>query len=269
MNKHLPKLIINIDDFGPSSEVSQRTLAAFKASRVTRASALVNHPWPCGLAEQVHRSSIPLGIHLNISSGRSVCAKNLVPSLVDESGVFLSKNISFNLKHIEEKHLRKEFEAQIELAPHLGFQPSHLDNHRPEIYLHPNLFSICIELAKKYSIPLRNPLRGMNLTQLESISKTYGLGGSKRLLALQCHYDQMFRQNNIVCADTFINDTARPGFLSYFDQALKASKGPIIELCVHLEGNIGAQKQEFLMSKYFEKIVSRKLEIMNSKHIHR
>jgi predicted glycoside hydrolase/deacetylase ChbG (UPF0249 family) len=70
--------------------------------------------------------------------------------------------------------LKAEFRAQIENFRQFGIEPSHLDNHRPEIYLNYDLFKVVIELAVEFKLPIRMPFDAAFAAGDQTLSQVSG-----------------------------------------------------------------------------------------------
>jgi len=101
------------------------------------------------------------GIHLNITWGKPLCAREEVPTLVDEQGTFLTKRrfaIRWLAGRINPVHLEHEWTCQIErfLAARLPLY--HLNVHQ-HIHALPGVMKTAQQLAQRHGVPfLRQPL---------------------------------------------------------------------------------------------------------------
>lgn len=157
--ENLVKIIVNADDFGPNPEVSRSILDAFEKKIVTSTSVIVNVQSAEQWIEELSRTSLPSGIHLNIFSGSPVSNPSTIASLVGSDGNFRRFSSIADMKaHIDAGELSKEFRAQIIRFKSFGLSPTHIDNHRQEIYFCPRLFCVVLDLAEEFSLPIRMPL---------------------------------------------------------------------------------------------------------------
>lgn len=245
------RVIITVDDFGPRSEVNERAFELFKASLVTRVSAIVNISWPAQTADRLKRENIPVGLHLNISSGRSLEPSNQIPSLTDSKGDFLPENRSQNLSHISSAEIAREFHAQLDHFYAMGLSLSHLDNHRPEIYFFPQLLDSALNLAKAENVPFRHPLRNFSAEDIRDLAQNYHCL-EKAILGLKAHYDDAVHFKGVSCPDYFISD----GSFGNFENALEAIQNRKIdgtcEIAIHLQGDLGASNFDFILSEDFQ-----------------
>jgi predicted glycoside hydrolase/deacetylase ChbG (UPF0249 family) len=175
-------LIVNADDFGMSQAVNQGIVKTFKDGLVRSTSLLVNMPetkQAVLLAKKL--KTLEVGIHLNITEGFSVSPPEEVYLLADGSGRF-----NFNVKNIPEsmrvlkrlvetdpqtlRQISLEFENQINQFNQFGLNLSHINIHHYISLLHPKLFEIYINTAKKFGVAYRGICRPM-LDLLNSSSK--------------------------------------------------------------------------------------------------
>lgn len=129
----MPGLIINADDLGYSPAVNRAIDDLFRVGLVTSTSLLVNQVASEEGAEIARRSpQLSVGVHLNLSRGRPLLAAELVPSLVDENGVFCDPRLLFRralLGQIRWYEAAAELEAQVEWTLARGVHIDNLDTH--------------------------------------------------------------------------------------------------------------------------------------------
>lgn len=170
------RLIINADDFGPNPRTVDAVVRAATEGCLTSTSALVNLGDLASALARLARSGIGVGAHLNATSGRPLSDPRDIPSLVGSDGAFLGRE-EFRLRagSIDPRHLRIEFAAQVDRLRNLGVEPTHLDNHHPEIYLYPRLFQVVVDLARELALPMRMPF-AMSASPLTStMARDFGL----------------------------------------------------------------------------------------------
>ena len=61
------------------------------------------------------------------------------------------------LNNFDFNEVRNEWQAQIEAFIATGHRPDHLDSHHHSSYSDPKLFTVMLELAQKYDLPIRLP----------------------------------------------------------------------------------------------------------------
>jgi len=133
-------LIVNADDFGLNKEVNNGIIDSFINGCVTSASLMTTEEGFEDAVEKIKQnSSLDIGIHLNITSGK-VKKKLLL--------LFL-KRILFKEKL--KKEIYDEFDNQIKRAIDNGIRISHLDTDK-HLHIFPFILKILIDLSKKYKI---------------------------------------------------------------------------------------------------------------------
>ncbi|MET3696339.1 hypothetical protein SAMN05877753_103418 [Bacillus oleivorans] len=145
------KLIVNADDFGYSEGVNHGIMEAFYHGVVTSATLMVNMPGAGhAFALKQANPSLGVGIHLVLTCGKPLCED--VSSLMNEEGYF-QKGKNF-LDEAEPEEIRKELTAQFTRFVEQGGLPTHIDSHH-HVHAHEKVSPIVIEIAKKYSLPIR------------------------------------------------------------------------------------------------------------------
>jgi chitin disaccharide deacetylase len=151
--------IISADDFGISPGVNHAIIEAHNNGFLTHTSLFA-----CGdyTEEAVqlalpHTGKLHIGLHINLSIGKSVLGYDRIPLLVTEEGSFKYGFASLLLKcssgsNALRQQIHDEIEAQIIRLQQLGVTISHMDGHR-HIHMIPVIWNIVTELAAKYHIP--------------------------------------------------------------------------------------------------------------------
>jgi predicted glycoside hydrolase/deacetylase ChbG (UPF0249 family) len=139
--------------------VVEGILQAHQQGIVTSTTAMMNMP---GIEDALRRTQsypeLGMGVHLVFSAWRPLLPPEQIPSLVDTDGAFLSqKAIWARPEAIQRDELRAELTAQIErFQAWTGRAPDHLDYHH-FVHSHPLFFTVYIELAVQWSLPIRAP----------------------------------------------------------------------------------------------------------------
>lgn len=154
-------LIINADDFGLSDGVTEGIIQAWRDGVVTSTSVMINiegAPERVAATHAVH-PDLPIGLHLNITTGSPVLPPEEVPTLVDENGEFYTdKTIIEHLPDVSPDELRAELHAQAKLLVASGDQFDHIDYHQHMLALYTPFYPLVVELAQEYGVPVRHPV---------------------------------------------------------------------------------------------------------------
>jgi predicted glycoside hydrolase/deacetylase ChbG (UPF0249 family) len=144
-------LIINADDFGLSASVNRGIIEAHFFGTVSSTTLMCNMP---GFREAVSlANAIPtlgVGLHFNLTYGKPVSKKWIVPSLINHKGIF-----SRNSKKWRPEEIALELEAQFSRLAATGLKPTHLDSHH-HIHIDSKLvYQAMKHLAIREHIPMR------------------------------------------------------------------------------------------------------------------
>ena len=154
-------LILNADDFGLTTGVTEGICRAWEEGVLTSTSAMINIE---GAPERIASAHarfprLPIGLHLNISQGSPVLPPEQIPSLVNDAGQFYSLNeLLSRLPSISRKELSAELNAQARLLRAIGINFDHLDYHQMVVALYTPFFPAVRELARQYRVPVRLPV---------------------------------------------------------------------------------------------------------------
>ncbi len=154
-------LIINADDFGLSDGVTAGIIRAWRDGVVTSTTALINIDGAADrvLAADAAYPELPIGLHLNITTGKPVLAPEQVPSLVNPMGCFFETEAVFaRFPEIKLAELRAELWAQADLMIRCGVMFDHLDYHQHLLALYAPFYHLVRELAAFYQVPVRQPV---------------------------------------------------------------------------------------------------------------
>ena len=168
----MKRLIVNADDLGISLETNRAIADSFQRGIVTSASLLVNMS---GFASAVQVSEehpdLQVGLHLCLTSGRSLLPAEDVPLLVDSqrrfrhSFVGLWRLLRSRDRQIALVQIAAEVHAQWERARQHGVSLGHVDSHQ-HVHMLPALFPVVAELARQARVPLRVPDEPWRITSL-------------------------------------------------------------------------------------------------------
>jgi predicted glycoside hydrolase/deacetylase ChbG (UPF0249 family) len=123
---------------------------------VTSTSLLANGAAFAEAVELVRKTEgLGVGVHLNLSDGPPVAAREAVPTLVNASGEFEGGSDGLLLKiatrGLSMRDVETEWEAQIAKIRAAGIEPTHLDGHK-HVHMLPGLFEIALRLARRHGI---------------------------------------------------------------------------------------------------------------------
>ena len=152
----MKNLIVNADDLGWTEGVNRGIAEAHRNGIVTSASLLANGKAFAGAV--VLLRAIPglgAGVHLNLSDGEPVAARERVKSLVNDAGSLKGGPESLLLRSAGRSlaldEVEREWDAQIRKVREAGIQPTHLDGHK-HVHMLPGLFEMALRLAKRHGI---------------------------------------------------------------------------------------------------------------------
>jgi len=149
----LKQLIVNADDLGLTPGVNRGILRAFQDGIVTSASLLVTgSAFDHAVALARQNPDLDIGLHLTLVEERAVLGRELIPTLVDETGRFPRTSGEFFrrafLGRISWDEVEREIAAQIARFQKTGLQLSHLDSHQ-HVHMFPRVFQIVTRVAKR------------------------------------------------------------------------------------------------------------------------
>ncbi|TWD19033.1 MULTISPECIES: ChbG/HpnK family deacetylase [unclassified Sphingobium] len=152
-------LIVNCDDVGSSHSANVAAFRAMTYGIATSASLMVPCPWAVEAARMFE--GLPLGVHLTLTSehpGYRWRSLTGVASLRDADG-FLPATTSLAVAQHDTESVRAECHAQIEAAIAWGVDVTHIDTHMDVLHASEALFSIYVDLAESFAVPIRLPLQ--------------------------------------------------------------------------------------------------------------
>jgi chitin disaccharide deacetylase len=149
-------LIVNADDLGWTEGVNRGISEAHRNGIVTSASLLANgRAFASGVELVRAMPRLQVGVHLNLSEGEPVAAREQVKSLVNEAGMLAGGPEGLLLRLARRglllEEVEREWDAQIRKVRGAGIQPTHLDGHK-HVHMLPGLFEIALRLAKRHGI---------------------------------------------------------------------------------------------------------------------
>jgi chitin disaccharide deacetylase len=153
-----PGLIVNADDLGIHPSINDGILSAHRHGIVSSATMLMTTPYLVETIREIRNSSLPVGIHLSLTLGKTIAGHSNVPDLVDDNSDFnltarriLLCSFSRDKERRTLPQIRREFEAQLSLARDHGIRATHADSHQ-HIHMNPAIFFVLEELLPRYGI---------------------------------------------------------------------------------------------------------------------
>lgn len=152
-------LIVNCDDVGSSHSANVAAFRAMTCGIATSASLMVPCPWSAEAARMF--KGLPIGIHLTLTSehpGYRWRSLTGAASLCDADG-FLPATTALAVAQHDSPDMLAECRAQIEAALSWGLDITHIDTHMDVLHANQALFSIYLDLAQQFAVPIRLPLQ--------------------------------------------------------------------------------------------------------------
>ena len=213
-------LIIHADDLGLSRSVNKATFSALKKGDINSASVMMT----CKHINEVGKLAIEnpeldLGLHLTVTSEwrdykwDGVSDSALIPSMIDSKGHLYDNKKKFVL-NANPSDLKKELQAQIDLAKSIGIKPTHIDSHEGALFFNQDLFKAYLEIGEVNKLPVFVP----------------------KLVA--AHFDKHFpKPKNVVIVENFYMaspDIKFSDWENYYINILNNLKPGLSEIIVHL-----------------------------------
>ena len=150
------KLIINSDDLGLSKSISDGIIEGIKEGVITSTSVMANMEYAeYAIKEAIENNIDCIGLHINLTKGKPIIPN---PNLTDINGDFLGQLSQINNTKLTYEDTYNEIKAQISLIDKYSegkIKLDHLDSHHM-ISENKNIRKAIIDIAKEYSIPIRN-----------------------------------------------------------------------------------------------------------------
>lgn len=148
------KIIFTADDFGMQESFNRAVFEAYTSGFLTSTCICANGGAYNSAVEEFlpKMAGVDLGVHLNIIEGKSLTP---CPLLTDKNGNFCHGFIGLFLNsHSTDFMAQVEIEARAQIEKILKDcgRITHINSH---IHTHaiPNIFNLCVKLAKEYNIP--------------------------------------------------------------------------------------------------------------------
>ncbi|QMS85149.1 ChbG/HpnK family deacetylase [Candidatus Xianfuyuplasma coldseepsis] len=145
-------LLLRADDLGYSPGINQGIAESVKCGLVKNVGLMVNVPSSKDGYELIKNEDVCLGLHVNITVGTPLTDPSLIPSLVDQNGLFICSK-AYRTRAFDtskRKEMALEVQAQYEeFIAITGRKPNYIESHA----VYPkNLVYVMKELSKKYDI---------------------------------------------------------------------------------------------------------------------
>ena len=179
MPANLPRVVINADEFGYSSEVNKAIEQALRMGRISSATLMANGPSineAIAMARQFPAASF--GIHLNLTEFAPLSSELGLKraGLVDGDGLFLGNLRSLRPSPSLLQACFDELDAQIHFLQANGIKLSHIDSHH-HIHTVAWLFPVIYRLQSKYRIrKVRNTMNVYSLSSERPLSVKLRIG---------------------------------------------------------------------------------------------
>jgi hopanoid biosynthesis associated protein HpnK len=171
-------LIVTADDFGLAPEVNQAVEQAHRNGILSAASLMVGaRASPDAVARARRMPSLRVGLHLVLTDGAPILARDRIPDLVNGAGSLrtdmVKAGVDIFLRPSVRRQMRAEIEAQFAAFRETGLQLDHVNSHH-HFHLHP---TVGAELLR---VGVENGMRGVRvpreprrlLRQIEPGTKT-------------------------------------------------------------------------------------------------
>jgi hopanoid biosynthesis associated protein HpnK len=152
----LKQLIVNADDLGLTPGVNRGILRGFQDGIVTSASLLVTgSAFEEAVALARQNPTLDIGLHLTLVEEPAVLGREVLPTLVDEtgrlprtSGEFFRRAV---LGRINWHEVEREVAAQIARFQETGLRLSHLDSHQ-----HLHMLPPVVQIVRRFTCGMNN-----------------------------------------------------------------------------------------------------------------
>lgn len=145
----MKRLIVNADDYGYTPGISAGIRRAHRDGIVTSTTVMMTMPGADGALNvlKARAPTLAVGVHLVLTAGTPFT----LPVFPERAGLVAA------LAELPAAALRAEWQAQIEAFLRAELPLTHLDSHHHAAYRHEKAFTVLMELAQHYGVPVRNP----------------------------------------------------------------------------------------------------------------
>jgi predicted glycoside hydrolase/deacetylase ChbG (UPF0249 family) len=161
----------------------------YKEKNLTSASLMVNANYTKDAVQKsLENPELKVGLHFNLTTGKSVLHPISLPLLVNQEGKFKNGFVKLLLLSIFKRQeflhqVEAEMKAQIEILKSFGISPSHIDGHRHIHYIF-GIFEIAKTLSKQYQISRIRIINESLLSTLK-LSPKFPISGLIKWLVLR------------------------------------------------------------------------------------
>jgi len=151
-------VILSCDDLGSCHAANVGVYEALRDGSATCASIMVPAPWAQHAAAS-YRPADDIGVHLTLNAEHPTYRWGPVtyaPSLLSGEGGF-PRDIDDLWEHADPDEVRRELIAQVNRAVAWGIDVTHLAPHLTAITLRPEFFTIYLDVACDFRLPIRLP----------------------------------------------------------------------------------------------------------------
>jgi hopanoid biosynthesis associated protein HpnK len=150
------KLIVTADDFGITHGVNEAIVRAYRRGIVTTTSLMVSSPaFESAIALARQHPDLNVGLHLNLTQGRSTCDPAVIPSLANSQGFTYDDPFKLAIAiargRVGANDLEREVRAQLEAALGTGLRLTHIDGHK-HVHVISQVLRVVCRLAPAYGI---------------------------------------------------------------------------------------------------------------------
>lgn len=151
----IKRLIVNADDFGLSERTNEGILEAWANGIVTSSTLMVTMDAMEHAVSGLSGCNLDVGLHIDLSWGKSVALSGDIPTLAGANGKFLGKKQLLKkliLNRVDSRDVKKEISLQIKKFKETGLELFHLDVHQ-HFHGFPVVMKSIVEVAKQENIP--------------------------------------------------------------------------------------------------------------------
>ena len=175
-------MIVNADDFGRHVRINEAVEKGVEMGVLRSATLMAGAAAFEDAAKRVRRlPKLGLGIHFTLVDGFPVLPPEEIPSLVDESGVFLPNYGAFSKRYakggVHLAEVRAELAAQLKKFEAAGLSLDHADSHQ-HMHVLPGVIDVALDLCVAAHIPaMRAPYAPLFAGQFGGVGQFIGRAG--------------------------------------------------------------------------------------------